>query len=83
MHRIRSGEQTITVTVPHEPLLAGIDPHHLLDWVEDGDDNNIEVVSIERAQPAAARQTNASAQPSATQTTERAESAATPQGGGT
>ncbi|HEV2847283.1 MAG TPA: hypothetical protein VG477_20690, partial [Thermoanaerobaculia bacterium] len=31
-HRIRSGEQTITVTVPRKPVLAGIDPYHLLDW---------------------------------------------------
>ena len=41
LHRIRSGEQTITVTVPREPVLAGIDPYHLLDW-EDADDDNIE-----------------------------------------
>jgi hypothetical protein len=44
-HRIHSGEQTITVTSPRKPLLAGIDPHHLLDWEEDGDDDNIERVS--------------------------------------
>ncbi len=37
MHRIRSGEQAITVTVPREPAHAGIDPYHLLiDW-ERGD----------------------------------------------
>jgi ABC-2 type transport system permease protein len=30
MHRIRSGEQTVTVTVPREPADAGIDPFHLL-----------------------------------------------------
>ncbi len=41
-HRIRSGKQTITVTVPRKPALAGIDPYHLLDWEEDGDDDNIE-----------------------------------------
>ena len=41
MHRIRSGEQTITVTVPREPLLAGIDPYHLLDWEAPGDDDNL------------------------------------------
>lgn len=29
-HRIRSGEQTITLTVPQEPARAGIDPYHLL-----------------------------------------------------
>jgi hypothetical protein len=30
MHRIRSGPQTITVTVPERPARAGIDPRHLL-----------------------------------------------------
>ena len=30
MHRIRSTEQTITVTVPRKPAHAGIDPYHLL-----------------------------------------------------
>ena len=29
-HRVRAGEQTITVTVPSEPARAGIDPYHLL-----------------------------------------------------
>ena len=47
-HRIRSGSQTITVTVPREPDLAGIDPYHLLDWEEGEDDDNIEPVEIER-----------------------------------
>lgn len=47
-HRIRSGEQTITVTVAGPPLLAGIDPHHLLDWEEKEDDDNIEAVMIEQ-----------------------------------
>jgi ABC-type transport system involved in multi-copper enzyme maturation permease subunit len=46
MHRIRSGEQTITVTAPHKPVLAGIDPYHLLDWEERGDDDNIEEVKL-------------------------------------
>ena len=44
-HRIRSGRQTITVTVPHRPARGGIDPYNLLDW-EEGD--NIEGVEIER-----------------------------------
>ncbi len=48
MHRIRSGEQTITVTVPRKPHLAGIDPYHLLDWEEHDDDDNIAGVEIER-----------------------------------
>ena len=38
------GTQTITVTVPHKPDLAGIDPYHLLDWEERDDDDNIETV---------------------------------------
>ncbi|HEX6292488.1 MAG TPA: M1 family aminopeptidase [Herpetosiphonaceae bacterium] len=45
-HRIRSGQQTITVTVPREPAYAGIDPYHLLIDLEM--DNNIEEVKIER-----------------------------------
>ena len=35
------------MTVPRKPALAGIDPYHLLDWEEDGDDDNIEVVTAE------------------------------------
>ena len=46
MHRIRSGEQTIMVTVPRRPVLAGIDPYNLLDWEEKGDDDNIDRVEI-------------------------------------
>nr|MBA3465985.1 hypothetical protein [Gemmatimonadaceae bacterium] len=46
MHRIRSGKHAITVTVPREPALAGIDPYHLLDWEEREDDGNIEKVKI-------------------------------------
>ena len=44
-HRIHSGEQTITVTVSREPVLAGIDPYHLLDITEAENDDNIEKVS--------------------------------------
>jgi hypothetical protein len=44
-HRIRSGRQTITVTVSERPSHAGIDPYNLLDW-EEGD--NIEQVEIGR-----------------------------------
>ncbi len=43
-HRIASGRQTITVTVPQEPARAGIDPYNLLDW-EEGD--NIEPIDIQ------------------------------------
>ena len=40
-HRVRSGTQTITLTLPDRPARAGIDPYNLLDW-EEGD--NIEPV---------------------------------------
>jgi hypothetical protein len=42
-HRVRSGKQTITVTVPEKPARGGIDPYNLLDW-EEGD--NIETIEI-------------------------------------
>jgi len=45
--RIRSGAQTITLTVRGRPVLAGIDPHHLLDWEEREDDDNVEGVTFE------------------------------------
>ncbi len=41
-HRVRSGEQTVTVTVPSEPARAGIDPRRLLIDPE-GDDNTTDV----------------------------------------
>jgi len=44
-HQIRSGEQTITVTVPGEPARAGVDPDHLLIEVETAD--NVETVKRE------------------------------------
>lgn len=44
-HRIRSGEQTITVTVPGKPGRAGIDPHYLL--LDLNPDNNTRRVKIE------------------------------------
>jgi hypothetical protein len=43
-HPVRSGAQTITVTVPERPARGGIDPYNLLDW-EEGD--NIETVETE------------------------------------
>lgn len=46
MHRIRSGEQTITVAVPRKPSDAGIDPYILLIDVERFD--NVEEVEIEK-----------------------------------
>jgi ABC-type transport system involved in multi-copper enzyme maturation permease subunit len=44
MHRVRSGEQRITLTVPGEPARAGIDPRNLLIEVE-ARDNLAEVTS--------------------------------------
>jgi ABC-2 type transport system permease protein len=44
-HRIRSGEQTITVTVPRAPGRAGVDPDHQL---LDREPGNNEAVSTER-----------------------------------
>jgi len=46
MHRIRSGPQTITVTVPKKPSDAGIDPYVVLIDLERFD--NVEKVEIER-----------------------------------
>ncbi len=43
-HRIRSGEQTITVTVPRKPIQAGIDPNRLLIDLQMGD--NVEKVIV-------------------------------------
>jgi hypothetical protein len=42
-HLIRSGLQTVTVTVPSKPARGGIDPYNLLDW-EEGD--NIETIEV-------------------------------------
>lgn len=51
-HRIRSGNQTITVTVPGKPTRAAIDPRHLLsDW-EEVDDNTKVVKTAGSAPPA-------------------------------
>ncbi|MGH7712594.1 MAG: hypothetical protein ACREOG_14985 [Gemmatimonadaceae bacterium] len=44
-HLIRTGRQRIVLTVPRRPVSAGIDPRHLLDWVE-GDDDNIQRVEV-------------------------------------
>jgi len=43
-HRLRSGRQTIKVTVSEKPARGGIDPYNLLDW-EEGD--NIEGIDVE------------------------------------
>jgi hypothetical protein len=44
-HRIRSGQQTITVTAPRKPTRAGIDPDNLL--IDLDTENNIKDVKIE------------------------------------
>ena len=44
-HRIRSGRQTITVTVPRKPTRAGIDPESLL--IDLDTENNVKDVRIE------------------------------------
>jgi ABC-2 type transport system permease protein len=44
MHRVRSGEMTITVTVPRKPARAGVDPYHLLDWESREEENNVREV---------------------------------------
>jgi ABC-2 type transport system permease protein len=43
-HRIRSGKQSITIKVSEKPIMAGIDPHHVLDWEEKEDDDNLKAV---------------------------------------
>ena len=56
-HRIRSGRQTIRVTVPRAPARAGIDPYRML-LDRERDDNVIEtevVAPAESASPAARR----------------------------
>ncbi len=45
MHRIKSAEQKIDITVTEKPDRAGIDPFRLLDW-EEGRGNNIQEVKI-------------------------------------
>ncbi|MBW3553516.1 MAG: hypothetical protein KY466_08400 [Gemmatimonadetes bacterium] len=45
-HRIRSGEQTIRVTVPRQPARAGIDPRRKL--IDRQRDDNVKKVEIER-----------------------------------
>lgn len=47
-HRIRSGVQTITVTVTSVPALAGLDPFRLLDVVVSERDDNVQPVQARR-----------------------------------
>jgi ABC-type transport system involved in multi-copper enzyme maturation permease subunit len=49
LHRIRTGAQRITVTVPHEPASAGIDPRHLLIDVDTED--NVDEVAVSTSRP--------------------------------
>jgi hypothetical protein len=44
-HRIRSGRQSITVTVPFKPTRAGLDPENLL--IELDTEDNIKDVKLE------------------------------------
>lgn len=46
MHRIKKGEQTVTITVNEKPVRAGVDPYRLLDW-EEGTGDNISNVRME------------------------------------
>ncbi|MCE6989801.1 ABC transporter permease [Dyadobacter sp. CY323] len=48
MHRIHSGQQTITVTVPDKPVRAGLDPYHLLDWEQGYGDNIQEIKAYDK-----------------------------------
>ncbi len=41
-HRVRSGKQTVTLTVPRQPARAGVDPYHLL--IDLKTDDNLEEV---------------------------------------
>jgi hypothetical protein len=43
-HRVRSGEQRLTVTVPQRPARAGIDPRHLL--IDVNPEDNTEELSL-------------------------------------
>ena len=45
MHRIRTGPQTITITVPQRPARAGIDPRHLL--IDVVPDDNVMAVAVD------------------------------------
>lgn len=45
-HRLRAGNQQIKIIVSGKPILAGVDPHHILDWEEKEDDDNIVQVTF-------------------------------------
>lgn len=49
MHRVRSGDQRITVTVPKEPARAGIDPRHLL--IDVTTDDNVVGITRQDVRP--------------------------------
>jgi ABC-2 type transport system permease protein len=46
MHRVGSGRQRITVTVPGEPARAGIDPRHLL--IDVAPEDNVRAIAVRR-----------------------------------
>lgn len=46
-HILRTGKQRIVLTVRRRPVMAGIDPRHLLDWAEGvDDDDNIQRLEV-------------------------------------
>ena len=54
-HRVRSGAQTITVTVPGRPARAGVDPRHLLiDTVPADNEVAVQAVAVVPQSPVAA-----------------------------
>ena len=67
--RIPSDTSTITVTVSRKPVLAGIDPFHLLDWEQGEEDDNVKPVTI--APSTAIRRTPAAALRSGRQATRK------------
>jgi hypothetical protein len=58
-HRIRSGKQTIRITVPREPARASIDPYHKV--IDRQRHDNVVEVENRRAVPAARDDRNPSA----------------------
>jgi hypothetical protein len=51
-HRLRSGQQTITVTVPRKPARAGIDPYNLLiDLEAENNTKKVQIGGIDEGPP--------------------------------
>lgn len=47
--QVPAGASTITVTVARKPVLAGIDPFHVLDWEQGEEDDNVRTVVVRGA----------------------------------